>query len=108
MNPVSDIDNQEIFIPRINLTPSQNSELHFTLRCRQFPFVLAFALTINKAQGQSVAKVGLDLRIPCFSHGQLYVALSYVTAPGGVRILLPNELPMTTNIVYTDALLIPP
>jgi len=32
-------------------------------------------MTINKAQGQSIINVGIDLRTPIFSHGQLYVAL---------------------------------
>ena len=50
--------------------------LSFQLKRRQFPVHLAFSITINKAQGQSVRRVGIDLRVPVFSHGQLYVALS--------------------------------
>ena len=42
------------FIPQIGLTPSTATGLSFRLRRRQFPVRLAFALTINKAQGQSV------------------------------------------------------
>ena len=30
----------------------------------------------NKSQGQMVSHVGIDLRVPCFSHGQLYVGCS--------------------------------
>ena len=37
---------------------------------------LAFAMTINKAQGQSLGRVGLDLRYPMFGHGQFYVGVS--------------------------------
>ena len=33
-------------------------------------------MTINKSQGQTFDKVGIFLDIPCFSHGQLYVAFS--------------------------------
>ncbi|KAJ7673893.1 hypothetical protein DFH06DRAFT_1173459 [Mycena polygramma] len=43
--------------------------------CRQFPVHLAFSMTINKSQGQSVDNIGLDLRTDVFAHGQLYVAL---------------------------------
>ncbi|KAF0760720.1 ATP-dependent DNA helicase PIF6-like [Aphis craccivora] len=31
----------------------------------------AFAMTINKAQRQSLQKYGLNFENPCFSHGQL-------------------------------------
>ena len=69
-------DGEICFIPRITLIPSSQPGLSFHLRRRQFPVRLAFALTINKAQGQSVRHVGIDLREPVFTHGQLYVALS--------------------------------
>ncbi|EJT96831.1 hypothetical protein DACRYDRAFT_59976, partial [Dacryopinax primogenitus] len=70
----------------------------------------AFAMTINKAQGQSVTNVGLDLCIPVFSHGQLYVALSCCTLPSAIRILLPPQAPtvemhrVTQNVVYPEVL----
>ena len=50
-----------VFIPRITLTPS-SEELPFPLSHRQFPVHLAFLMTINKSQGQSVTNVGLDLQ----------------------------------------------
>ena len=78
----------------------------FRMTRRQFPVRLAYALTINKSQGQSVKYVGIDLRTPVFSHGQLYVALSRCTSFDRISILLPVEEPNSiTNIVYTDVLL---
>lgn len=81
------------------------SHLAFKFSRRQFPVQLAFALTINKAQGQSVKYVGLDLHIPVFSHGQLYVALSRATSSGRVCVLLPDGHTATPNVVYLEVLL---
>ena len=66
---------EKAFIPRITLAPS--SQQHsFTLKRCQFPVRLCFAMTINKAEGQSLKYVGILLISPVFSHGQLYVTLS--------------------------------
>jgi ATP-dependent exoDNAse (exonuclease V) alpha subunit len=45
----------------------------------QFLIRLLFAMTINKAQGQSLQRVGIDLRDLVFGYGQLYVAMSRIT-----------------------------
>ena len=96
---------KHVFIPRITLTPS-NETLPIPLRRRQFPVRLAFAMTINKSQGQSVKNVGLDLRTEVFSHGQLYVALSRCTSANRIRVLLPANCVnrRTQNIVYKEVL----
>jgi hypothetical protein len=52
------------------------SDWPFTLQRCQFPLQLAFVMTINKAQGQTMKTVGIYLHEPIFTHGQLYVALS--------------------------------
>jgi hypothetical protein len=90
------------FIPRISLLPSTQPGMTFRLRRRQFPVRLAFALTINKAQGQSVRHVGLDLHEPVFSHGQLYVALSRATSSKRVKVLLPPTETRLCNVVYPE------
>jgi ATP-dependent exoDNAse (exonuclease V) alpha subunit len=59
----------------ITLT-SKDNDYAFIVNRVQFPIRLAFAMTINKSQGQSLARVGLDLRISPFAHGQLYIAFS--------------------------------
>lgn len=93
------------FIPRITLKPSSR-QYPFTLKRRQFPVRLCFAMTINKAQGQSLKYVGIYLISPVFCHGQLYVALSRATSSKNVYILLPDTTPTkTTNVVYSEILL---
>lgn len=53
----------------------------------QYPFRLAFALSIHKSQGLTFDEVTVDLTRPCFEKGQMYVALSRVTGPDGLRII---------------------
>lgn len=90
---------EDVFIPRIPLIPT---DLIFEFKRLQFPIKLAYAITINKSQGQSLKTVGIDLSVPCFSHGQLYVACSRVGTPSNLFILAPEG--KTRNVVYPQAL----
>ena len=78
-----------VMIPQIPLSPSSTEDLPFDFRRTQFPLRLAFAMTINKAQGQTLNYVGLCLKEPVFMHGQLYVALSRVTDGANLRMIVP-------------------
>nr|XP_016511338.1 PREDICTED: ATP-dependent DNA helicase PIF1-like [Nicotiana tabacum] len=96
---------QKVFIPRMSLTPS-DARIPFKFQRRQFPIVVSFAMTINKSQGESLSQVGLYLKKPVFTHGQLYVALSRVTTRKGLKILvydddgeISNE---AINVVYKE------
>ena len=62
----------------------------FVLRRRHFPLILAFAITINKAQGKTLEKAAVYLPTDVFDHGQLYVALSRPTSPGGLKVFTQN------------------
>ena len=44
----------------------------------QFPLRLAYALSVNKSQGQEFDKVLYDITEPAFSHGHTYVASSRI------------------------------
>ena len=96
-------NNDIVLIPRITMTVNEE-EYPIPLQCLQFPVCLAYAMTVNKAQGQTVQHVGLDLCTPVFSHGQLYVALSRCTHPRNLKVLFCEGEggTKTTNIVWTE------
>lgn len=55
-------EGQKALLPRIPLQSKDNDERSPVLFTRrQFPIRPAFAMTINKSQGQSLKYVGLDL-----------------------------------------------
>jgi len=90
---------RDVFIPRIPLIPT---DLPFNFKRIEFPVRLAFAMSTNKAQGQSLKIAGIHLQNPCFSHGQLYVAYSRVGHSRNLYILAPGG--KTRNNVYPAAL----
>ena len=101
-----------VCIPRIVLQPKEGEFPFQWTRC-QFPISVAFAITINKSQGQTLKKVGVYLPEPVFTHGQLYVAASRVNHPQNIRFAItPLKTPSsdqiltnkTRNIVYTEVL----
>ncbi|CAN1756182.1 ATP-dependent DNA helicase PIF1, partial [Linum perenne] len=92
-------------IPRIVLDKS-DPNWPFTLKRRQYPVRLCYAMTINKSQGQTLEHIGIYLPSPVFSHGQLYVALSRARSVDGIHIVLQNDSTIneaiTKNIVYQE------
>jgi len=103
-----DFKGEQLIVPRIPLCPS-DTDFPFSMTRRQFPVRLAFAMTINKSQGQTLSRVGVYLPQSVFSHGQLYVALSRVGAPSDLKVLLIDNGPgnetsddgsFTSNVVY--------
>lgn len=102
-----------VCIPRLTMTVKPGEDdLPFTFTRRQFPIRPAFAMTINKAQGQTFKYVGLYLPQPVFCHGQFYVGLSRSGDPNNVWVMIahprlpgaPEEdrVTYTYNIVYRE------
>lgn len=103
-----DFKNTHVFITRIPLLTSQDENIPVQFKRTQFPLRLCFAMTINKAQGQTLDFVGIYLREPVFSHGQLYVALSRDKSSKCIKILIRPPTGdssvdhSTYNVVYDE------
>ena len=107
-----------VYIPRLVLAP-KNPDLPFILRRRQLPVKLAWCMTLNKAQGQTLVRVAIYLFTQVFSHGQLYVGLSRAGSSKDVKVLVEetdaqgrydqqddiDEGVYTDNVVWPEALL---
>lgn len=99
------IGNLYRLIYRCKLTADRNGLLFILIR-HQFSIRLVYAMTINKAQGQSLSHVGINLRVQPFSHGQLYMALSRTINAENISLLLSpyNINRKIDNVVYPEVL----
>jgi hypothetical protein len=55
----------------------------------QVPLKLVYAGTVHRSQGMTLERAVVDCRVKFWEHGQLYVAMSRVTSPRGLCVLLP-------------------
>jgi ATP-dependent DNA helicase PIF1 len=85
-------------IPRIPIISNESNTLPFQFKRLQFPVAVCFAMTINRSQGQTFEKVGLDLSTPPFTH----VGLSRVGSAKKLAVLCQNR--HTRNVVFHEAL----
>lgn len=68
----------------------------------QYPLMLAWAVTIHRAQGKTFERVIIDFGRGTFAHGQAYVALSRCTSLDGMvlaRPLVKQHILMDYNVV---------
>jgi len=64
----------------------------------QYPFRLAWAVTIHKSQGKTFERVTIDIGAGAFAGGQVYVALSRCTAFEGITL----KTPIKRQHIHTD------
>lgn len=73
-------------ITRLMKPHSWDSELYPSVSVLQVPLILAWAITIHKAQGASIELAEIDIGNSVFACGQTYVALSRVVSLDGLYL----------------------
>ena len=95
-------ESDQYLIPKCTLSPT-DQDVPLKMKRLQFPLITSFCMTINKSQGQSFGRVGVDLSNNPFSHGQLYVALSRIKDHTKLFFSTDKKkenMFVTTNVVY--------
>ena len=100
---------RSFFIPRIRFSVKLPWGKSYKLTRTQFPLRLAYAITINKSQGQEYKRVLFDIRNQPFQHGHAYVGLSRVQQHDGIAVYvceqdIINDAPIINNVVYEELL----
>ena len=88
----------------IKTTISRNywqSEEYPIIAIGQYPLCLAWALTIHKIQGATLAKAQMDIGQSIFEYGQTYVALSRIQSLDGLYLssFSPNRIKANPKVV---------
>jgi hypothetical protein len=76
-------------LPKVRLESSEAVlGMHFVRET--FPIKLSYAITVHKAQGQTIKRVGIYLPSPSFSHGMWYTSTSRVQSFEHLQVFIPE------------------
>ena len=114
-----DDENKILILPRIP-TSSTQTNFPFALKRIQFPIKLAYAVTFNRAQSQTVTGLcGILLPKNVWTHGQIYVGFSRCGNPRNMLVWADQDVfkdnprvkpkmkrgcTYVSNVVYKDVL----
>ena len=107
-------DEEIVLIPKINAR-TRDGEWPFVMKRLQFPVRLAYGITFNRSQGQSLDRCGTTLPASAWTHGQLCVGLSRCGDKRSARACanqdefrqlgLPENAACTRNAACPEALI---
>ena len=100
-----------VLLPRIRFRFRMEYGQSYAMMRTQFPLRLAYAMSYNKSQSQTLFRTLVDCTEMPFTHGHLYVASSRVRSPDNIAyyfdaatadLVATHRKSVVTNIVYNN------
>ena len=106
LNRPEKFKNNSFYVPRTPLFNEPGYYSALELVRKQLTVRLAYAMTVNKSQGQMFKRGGLYLSTPVFSHGQLYVTFLRVGHQNFMKVCLLQTLCFSLCVLFFRCLLV--
>ena len=105
-----------VLLPRIRFRFRMEYGQSYAMMRTQFPLRLAYAMSYNKSQSQTLFRTLVDCTEMPFTHGHLYVASSRVRSPDNIayyfdeesetaKLVVEHKKTIVTNIVYKNLII---